>query len=94
MKARPLLLYCELELSETSFNSKPVLEMSLKASSIKNVSSDDEKVQVEKGVVEPYTDIDDTVEQNEVFKKSHDGVDFRTVGWPRASVIFLKGTEL
>lgn len=26
----------------------------------------------------------------EVFKKNADGVDFRTVGWPRASVIFLK----
>lgn len=27
----------------------------------------------------------------EVFKKTKDGVDFRTVGWPRASIIFLKG---
>lgn len=27
---------------------------------------------------------------DEVFKKTKDGVDFRTVGWPRASVIFLK----
>jgi hypothetical protein len=27
---------------------------------------------------------------DEVFKKTADGVDFRTVGWPRASVIFLK----
>lgn len=26
----------------------------------------------------------------EVFKKTTDGVDFRTVNWPRASVIFLK----
>lgn len=27
----------------------------------------------------------------EVFKKTEDGVDFRTVGWPRAAIIFLKG---
>jgi hypothetical protein len=49
--------------------------MSVKTSSIKNGISDDEKVIPEK---------------NEVFKKTHEGVDFRTVGWPRASVIFLK----
>lgn len=30
----------------------------------------------------------------EVFKKHIDGVDFRTVSWPTASVIFLKGTSL
>ncbi|KAK1226236.1 hypothetical protein PQX77_010818 [Marasmius sp. AFHP31] len=30
------------------------------------------------------------LEQDEVFKKTTDGVDFRTVGWPRASFIFLK----
>ena len=29
-------------------------------------------------------------EDFEVFKKTTDGVDFRTVGWVRASVIFLK----
>jgi hypothetical protein len=29
-------------------------------------------------------------EEFEVFKKTTEGVDFRTVGWPRASVIFLK----
>jgi hypothetical protein len=29
-------------------------------------------------------------EDGEVFKKNTDGVDFRTVGWVRASVIFLK----
>lgn len=28
--------------------------------------------------------------EHEVFKKTEDGVDFRTVGWPRASIIFLK----
>jgi hypothetical protein len=27
----------------------------------------------------------------EVFKKTTKGVDFRTVGWRRASIIFLKG---
>ena len=28
----------------------------------------------------------------EVFKKTEDGVDFRTVSWLRAAIIFLKGT--
>ncbi|KAF8857987.1 hypothetical protein BDZ45DRAFT_409768 [Acephala macrosclerotiorum] len=67
--------------------------MSLRAGSIKNNSSDDEKGHPEtgRGVVEPYyPDAEDPLEQNEVFKKTHEGVDFRTVGWPRASVIFLK----
>ncbi|KAK6853035.1 Amino acid transporter- transmembrane [Apiospora arundinis] len=30
------------------------------------------------------------LESHEVFKKNVDGVEFRTVGWPRATVIFLK----
>lgn len=30
----------------------------------------------------------------EVFKKTTDGVQFRLVGWPKASVIFLKGEQL
>lgn len=34
----------------------------------------------------------DTEERNEVFQKTSDGVDFRTVGWPMASIIFLKRT--
>ena len=29
-------------------------------------------------------------EEHEVFQKSTDGVDFRTVSWPRATIIFLK----
>lgn len=69
--------------------------MSLRAPSVKNNSSDDEKAQPDRGrgVMESYyPDVEDPLEQNEVFKKTHDGVDFRTVGWPRASVIFLKGT--
>ncbi|KAG4410815.1 hypothetical protein IFR04_016045 [Cadophora malorum] len=63
--------------------------MSLRTSSVKNHSSDDEKAQPNygTGVVEPY---EDPLEENEVFKKTKEGVDFRTVGWPRASVIFLK----
>ena len=69
--------------------------MSLRTTSIKNGSSDDEKgpqPAVGRGVVEPYyPDAEDPLEENEVFKKTHGGVDFRTVGWPRASVIFLKG---
>jgi hypothetical protein len=66
--------------------------MSLRTGSIKHNSSDDEKANPAfgHGVVEPYGDELDPLEQNEVFKKSHEGVDFRTVGWPRASVIFLK----
>lgn len=66
--------------------------MSLRAGSVKNNSSDDEKAQHNygTGVVEPY---EDPLEENEVFKKTKEGVDFRTVGWPRASVIFLKGTN-
>ncbi|KAH7346293.1 putative N amino acid transport system protein [Rhexocercosporidium sp. MPI-PUGE-AT-0058] len=63
--------------------------MSLRTASVKNHSSDDEKAQANysTGVVEPY---EDPMEENEVFKKTKDGVDFRTVGWPRAPVIFLK----
>ncbi|KAE9380759.1 putative N amino acid transport system protein [Stipitochalara longipes BDJ] len=67
--------------------------MSVRTASIKHGSSDDEKGQpaVDRGVVEPYyADAEDPLEENEVFKKTHEGVDFRTVGWPRASVIFLK----
>jgi len=61
--------------------------MSLRTASIKHGSSDDEKGQapVGRGVVEPYYgDAEDPLEENEVFKKTHEGVDFRTVGWPRA----------
>jgi len=67
--------------------------MSLRAGSTKNNSSggsDDEKSHPQ-GVRENYdTDVEDPLEENEVFKKNIDGVHFRTVGWPRASVIFLK----
>jgi hypothetical protein len=67
--------------------------MSFSNEFIKHNFSDDEKgvINREAGTVEPYTgDVEDPLEQNEVFKKTHDGVDFRTVGWMRASVIFLK----
>lgn len=33
---------------------------------------------------------DAELESHEVFKKNADSVDFRTVGWPWATVIFLK----
>lgn len=36
-------------------------------------------------------EVEDPLESNEVFKKTHEGVNFRTVSWPKASVIFLKG---
>lgn len=39
---------------------------------------------------DPEKVVEGTVEDYEVFKKTHEGVNFRTVGWPRASVIFLK----
>lgn len=68
--------------------------MHLTTGSAKHNSSDDEKAVTDRGhgVVEPYyADAEDPLEENEVFKKTHDGVNFRTVGWPRASVIFLKG---
>ncbi|KAL1303196.1 hypothetical protein AAFC00_006618 [Neodothiora populina] len=39
---------------------------------------------------DPEKVIQGTLEDYEVFKQTADGVDFRTVGWPRASVIFLK----
>ena len=71
--------------------------MSLRAGSVKHNSSDDEKAQPNfgQGVVETYNqDAEDPLEENEVFKKTHEGVNFRTVGWPRASVIFLKGMTL
>ncbi|RDW77408.1 hypothetical protein BP6252_05461 [Coleophoma cylindrospora] len=42
---------------------------------------------VEAGYTEELTGNTDDFE---VFKKTKDGVDFRTVGWPRASIIFLK----
>lgn len=61
---------------------------------MKQGSSDDEKAIPERGVVEPYYDTEDSLEQNEVFKKTHEGVDFRTVGWPKASIIFLKGKTI
>jgi hypothetical protein len=67
--------------------------MSLRTGSIKHNSSDDEKGQPQYsgGAVDRgYGDVEDPLEENEVFKKTHEGVDFRTVGWVRASVIFLK----
>ena len=71
--------------------------MSLRTGSVKHNSSDDEKAHPNygHGVVESYDhDAEDPLEENEVFKKTREGVDFRTVGWPRASVIFLKGMFL
>jgi hypothetical protein len=70
--------------------------MSLRPGSIKHNSSDDEKGvrQHGNGVVDAgYGDVEDPLEDGEVFKKTHNGINFRTVGWPRASVIFLKGTS-
>jgi hypothetical protein len=50
-----------------------------------------ENTSVEQG----YTsEVVDPLEEFEVFKKTTDGVNFRTVGWVRASIIFLKGGVL
>lgn len=45
---------------------------------------------IEAGYMQDLKDNND----REVFKKTEDGVDFRTVSWIRASVIFLKGLPL
>lgn len=37
-------------------------------------------------------EVSDTDEAREVFKKNVDGVDFRTVSWKRAVIIFVKYT--
>lgn len=39
---------------------------------------------------DPEKIVEGTFEDYEVFKQTNEGVNFRTVGWPRASVIFLK----
>lgn len=62
-------------------------------SDIKHNSSDDEKAipHSDNGVVDThYGDIEDPLEENEVFKITLEGVNFRTVGWKRACIIFLK----
>lgn len=41
-------------------------------------------------VQSPTYEVSDEKESHEVFKKTEDGVDFRTVSWQRASIIFLK----
>lgn len=46
-----------------------------------------EPVEATAGVV---YDKDYVRETHEIFQKAADGVDFRTVSWPRATIIFLK----
>jgi hypothetical protein len=58
----------------------------------KKVETDSSGASVDHG----YTgDVEDPINYDEsdfeVFKKTTTGVDFRTVGWRRASIIFLKG---
>lgn len=67
-------------------------ERLIMASPEKKFGSDSEKgpIDTETGTVEPVLLDSDDIEQHEVFQKNIDGVEFRTVGWPRASVIFLK----
>lgn len=62
--------------------------------SLDNSSLDEKKVvatstpNIESGYTEA---LPSTSDDGEVFKKTKNGVDFRTVGWPRAAIIFLKG---
>lgn len=68
-----------------SFHSNTEMETKMVSSiggDVEPVSPDNEAVL--EGSLEPH-------EQHEVFRKTETGVDFRTVGWPRASAIFLKG---
>lgn len=59
------------------------------------VGHDNEKNEIDfdTGVMDD-TPFEKEVEEHEVFKKNVEGVNFRTVGWPRASVIFLKSMSL
>jgi hypothetical protein len=62
--------------------------------SLHNTSLDEKKVVVDTtpNLESGYTEkLPATSDDDEVFKKTKDGVDFRTVGWPRAAIIFLKG---
>jgi hypothetical protein len=44
------------------------------------------------GFVEPFSEaVDIESEKGQIFKQVKDGVNFRTVGWKKASIIFLKG---
>lgn len=63
--------------------------MSIRAQSIINEKTS-EKEPTSSSILEKGG-VFDPNEEKQVFKKLEDGVDFRTVGWPRASVIFLKG---
>ncbi|KKY29087.1 putative neutral amino acid [Phaeomoniella chlamydospora] len=63
----------------------------LKRSSVSKDSEKGADVDVARGEISPATAASIEEENEfEVFKKTKDGVDFRTVGWPRAAVIFLK----
>jgi hypothetical protein len=51
-------------------------------------------VNIATGTVEPFFEnSDDEFERGQVFKQVKDGVNFRTVGWFKTSVIFLKGVS-
>ena len=64
--------------------------MSIRAQSIINEKSSG-KEPTSSSILEKG-DVFNPNEEKQVFKKLENGVDFRTVGWPRASVIFLKGS--
>jgi hypothetical protein len=70
-----------------------IVQLQVCIMSEKQHSSDEEKrpVKGSTGVIDSQLG---DVEDHEVFKKTSDGVDFRTVSWPRATIIFLKGKSI
>lgn len=51
---------------------------------------DEDSIGVHRFSDDAVYDKDQLREEHEIFKKSTDGVDFRTVSWPRATIVFLK----
>ena len=47
-------------------------------------------IEAHHGTISVITEKDEAREANEVFSRSTEGVDFRTVSWQRATIIFLK----
>jgi len=67
--------------------------MSEKQVSEKHVRVDNKETgtDVSTGAIEPFFEDVDAEFEGQVFKQVKDGVNFRTVGWKKASFIFLKG---
>jgi len=67
------------------------MELDKKTEAGSGFDNEKNEIDFETGVLD-NTSYDKEIEENEVFKKTSDGVDFRTVGWVRASIIFCKST--